>query len=122
MLRNVFRYRQRLLMMLVGIGGCTALLLTGFGLGDSIKNIVSFQYEEVTKYDIDVRFTDGQDESAQESFRTAMADSVSDVCFLYQSSMARAMDFHRDSESPRTERCCCPSASPRKWASGQGTP
>ena len=119
MLRNVFRYRQRLLMMLVGIGGCTALLLTGFGLGDSIKNIVSFQYEEVTKYDIEARFTDGQDESAQEAFRTAMADSVSDVCFLYQSSMAldfggktkdvtmlvggsglgRAMDFHRDSES-----------------------
>ncbi len=114
-------------------------------LGDSIKNIVSFQYEEVTKYDIDVRFTDGQDESAQEAFRTAMADSVSDVCFLYQSSMAldfgsktkdvtmlvggsglgRAMDFHRipkASPCPRTERCCCPSASPRKWASGQGTP
>ena len=39
-IRNIFRYRQRLAMMLVGIGGCTALLVTGFGLRDSIVNVV----------------------------------------------------------------------------------
>ena len=43
-LRNIFRYRQRMAMMLIGIGGCTALLLTGFGLRDSIVNIVPYQY------------------------------------------------------------------------------
>ena len=55
-IRNIFRYRQRLAMMLVGIGGCTALLLTGFGLRDSIVNVVDVQFEDVTKYDLQVYF------------------------------------------------------------------
>ncbi len=53
-IRNIFRYRQRLAMMLVGIGGCTALLVTGFGLRDSIVNVVDFQFETVTHYDLQV--------------------------------------------------------------------
>ena len=55
-IRNIFRYRQRMAMMLVGIGGCTALLLTGFGLRDSIVNVVDFQFENVTLYDLQVYF------------------------------------------------------------------
>ena len=55
-IRNIFRYRQRLAMMLVGIGGCTALLVTGYGLRDSIVNVVDFQFEEVTLYDLQVYF------------------------------------------------------------------
>ena len=37
--RNIFRYKQRFYMMVFGIGGCTALLLTGFGIKDSIKSL-----------------------------------------------------------------------------------
>ena len=37
--RNIFRYKQRFYMMVFGIGGCTALLLTGFGVKDSISSI-----------------------------------------------------------------------------------
>lgn len=55
-IRNIFRYRQRLAMMLVGIGGCTALLLTGFGLRDSIVNIMSYQFRDITQYDLSVYF------------------------------------------------------------------
>lgn len=55
-IRNIFRYRQRLAMMLVGIGGCTALLVTGYGLRDSIVNVVDFQFEDVTLYDLQVYF------------------------------------------------------------------
>ena len=43
-------------MMLLGIGGCTALLLTGFGINDSIKNIATYQYEEISVYDYKINF------------------------------------------------------------------
>ena len=65
MLRNAFRYRQRTAMMLIGIAGCTALIVTGFGLKDSVANIVNYQYDKITVYDVKVQF-DG-DESAIES-------------------------------------------------------
>ena len=55
--RNIFRYKKRLFMMLLGIGGCTALLLTGFGINDSIKNIASYQYEEISVYDYKINFS-----------------------------------------------------------------
>lgn len=54
--RNIFRYKKRLFMMLLGIGGCTALLLTGFGINDSIKNIAAYQYEEISVYDYKINF------------------------------------------------------------------
>ena len=85
MLRNVLRYRQRLLMMLVGIGGCTALLLTGFGLRDTIVDIANIQFAEVLQYDIEVYFSEGQSGQKQESFRTAMGDHA--VGFFHQSSV-----------------------------------
>ena len=43
-LRNVLRYKQRFFMMVLGIGGCTALLLAGFGIKDSIANVVDYQF------------------------------------------------------------------------------
>ncbi len=53
-LRNAFRYRQRFIMMILGIGGCTALLVAGFGLRDSISDLGTLQYGEVSLYDISV--------------------------------------------------------------------
>ena len=87
MIRNIFRYKQRLAMMLVGIGGCTALLLTGFGLRDSIVNIVDFQYEEVTVYDMEVYFSEGLTEDQQASFRRKTAEQCENVMFYHQSSI-----------------------------------
>ena len=52
--RNAFRYRQRVAMMLIGIGGCTALIVTGFGAKDSIANVLDYQYEEISLYDVSV--------------------------------------------------------------------
>lgn len=49
--RNLFRYKARLLMTVIGIAGCTALLLTGFGLRESITAIVDRQYGDIFKYD-----------------------------------------------------------------------
>ena len=91
MLRNVFRYRQRMLMMLVGIGGCTALLLTGYGLRDSIVNIVSDQFESVTTYDLQIYFADGQDTEEQQRFKEAVKKEVAGVHFFYQTGVE--LDF-----------------------------
>lgn len=53
--RNIFRYKKRFLMTVLGIGGCTALLLAGFGLKDSILSIATIQFDELYKYDMVVQ-------------------------------------------------------------------
>lgn len=50
--RNVFRYKKRLFMTVVGISGSTALLLTAFGLRDSVTSICDKQFDEISKYDL----------------------------------------------------------------------
>lgn len=57
--RNLFRYKKRLLMTVVGIAGCTALLLTGFGLKNSINDILDIQYGEISHYTAIVGFEPG---------------------------------------------------------------
>lgn len=49
--RNLFRYKKRLFMTIFGIGGCMALLMVGFGLRDSISEIVNNQYKKLWTYD-----------------------------------------------------------------------
>ena len=85
--RNIFRYRQRLAMMLVGIGGCTALLVTGFGMRDSIVNVVNYQYQEVTTYDMTVYFSNGQTEEEQADFIHDLQGKAENILFYHQSSM-----------------------------------
>ncbi|MBQ8834865.1 MAG: FtsX-like permease family protein [Oscillospiraceae bacterium] len=86
-IRNIFRYHQRLAMMLVGIGGCTALLLTGFGLRDSIVNVVDFQFEDITSYDMEVYFSGGMTQENMDTFREETASSVQDLMFYHQTSV-----------------------------------
>lgn len=57
-IRNIFRYRKRLVMMVMGISGCTALLVTGFGIKDSIADVAVQQFKEIQIYDLDVLFSE----------------------------------------------------------------
>ncbi|MEG0594108.1 MAG: FtsX-like permease family protein [Christensenella sp.] len=50
-IRNLFRYKKRVMMTVIGIAGCTALMLTGFGLQYSIGVIVNKQFDEIFVYD-----------------------------------------------------------------------
>ena len=50
-LRNLFRYKKRLFMTIFGIAGSMALMLVGFGLRDSISDIVHLQYANLQHYD-----------------------------------------------------------------------
>lgn len=54
--RNLFRYKQRMFMTVIGVAGCTALILTGFGLKDSISDIGGIQFGQVMKYQAVVAF------------------------------------------------------------------
>lgn len=60
--RNIFRYKKRLFMMVIGISGCTALLVTGFGIKDSIADIAAKQFQEIQVYDIGVSLKEDADE------------------------------------------------------------
>ena len=86
-IRNIFRYKQRLAMMLLGIGGCTALLVTGFGLQDSIKGITDKQFGEVTVYDMAVTFADPLTKEEQEDFRSEIRSQTDRVLFCEQGSV-----------------------------------
>lgn len=54
-IRNLFRYKKRFFMTVIGISGCSALLVAGFGLNDSISDIVPRQFKEVYHYDATLR-------------------------------------------------------------------
>lgn len=56
--RNLFLYKKRFFMTVVGIAGCTALLVTGFGLHDSISDIVEKQFDELAHYQMLVSLQD----------------------------------------------------------------
>lgn len=57
--RNIFRYKKRMVMTVLGISGCTALLVTGFGLKDSIVSIVAKQFDEIYNYQMAIELKEG---------------------------------------------------------------
>ncbi len=56
--RNLFRYKRRFFMAVVGIAGCTALLLTGLGLQNAINDIIDKQYGDLYRFNTIVRLDD----------------------------------------------------------------
>ena len=65
-MRNLFRYQRRFWMTVIGIGGCTALIVTGFGLHDSIFDILDKQFDEISLYDATVGLEDERRSQATE--------------------------------------------------------
>lgn len=76
--RNVFRYKQRFFMMVVGIGGCTALLVTGYGVKDTIADVADMQYEEVQLYDMSVTLKDSAEDMWEEELTQVLEESSAD--------------------------------------------
>jgi putative ABC transport system permease protein len=70
--RNIFRFKKRLFMMIVGIAGCMALVVTGYGLRDSITNIAEFQFDEIMHHDVSVTF---REPLTEELAAEALADA-----------------------------------------------
>lgn len=72
-LRNLFRYKQRLLMTVLGIAGCMAMMITGFGLKDSIGDISTKQFNDLWHYDAIVTRTGNPTAAQQRTLRQATA-------------------------------------------------
>ena len=72
-------------MMIVGIGGCTALLLTGFGIKDSIADFATMQYEEILTADASMTYKNesGRQENKQDILPGSLSDKMDDVCAEY---------------------------------------
>ena len=64
--RNLFRYKKRFMMTIIGVCGCTALIIAGFGLRDAIANMIPKQYGEIDKYDINISL---QEEKSEEELQ-----------------------------------------------------
>ncbi len=84
--RNIFRYKRRFFMMILGISGCTALLVAGFGINDSVKNVVNDQYDQIQLYDCSITFDKEMSQSRQERFAEKVHGDVEDMLFVYQGS------------------------------------
>lgn len=56
--RNIFRYKKRLAMTLIGIAGCTALMLTGFGLNNAIDDIIPKQFGQIYEHNATIQTED----------------------------------------------------------------
>lgn len=72
--RNIFRYKKRLLMTVFGIAGCTALLVTAFGLRDSIHEIVDRQFGELYQYNLTLYLTDDGVTETNAALHACMTD------------------------------------------------
>lgn len=72
--RNLFRYKKRFIMTIIGVAGCSALLLTGFGIKDSVNDIVDKQYGQIDKYDLIFVMDDENALSEDESLIKAVSD------------------------------------------------
>lgn len=81
--RNLFRYKRRMLMTVVGISGCTALMLAGFGLKDAISDIVAKQYNEIYNYSGYI----AMDDKMTEEERSAIYDELFEYDIETQNTM-----------------------------------
>lgn len=86
-LRNVFRYKRKFFMMVLGIGGCTALLVTGFGIKDSIATVAETQFNEIQLYDISMVLSESPTDADREEIKNTAAKLLSSYDYFAEMSM-----------------------------------
>lgn len=84
--RNLIRYKKRFFMTIIGIAGCTALLVTGFGLRDSIGDIIYKQFNEIFKYNLMVSIKNENSLEKSEILRNTISDksTISSFTAMHQ--------------------------------------
>ena len=95
--RNIFRYKKRFLMTIIGIFGCTSLIVTGFGIKDSISIIIPNQFEKVFDYDMQVNIKDTLSEEEKQNFITELGNRE-EVQKIVETYMTSATAVNGDSE------------------------
>ena len=88
-MRNLFRYQKRFWMTVIGIGGCTALIVTGFGLHESIFDVLDKQFDEISLYDATVGLDEDLTEEQKQGIENYLdgEEAVEDYMFTYQQMM-----------------------------------
>lgn len=85
--RNIFRYKKRFFMMIIGISGCTALLVTGFGVRDSVTNVARKQYDEIHVYDVAAVYAQEPDSIRKEELTQTLEPYASAWTFASELSL-----------------------------------
>lgn len=85
--RNILRYKKRFFMMVAGIGGCTALLVTGFGLKDSVADVADMQFEQIQIYDMSVSFKDVRSGEEEDAFTLEADESAQRYAYFSEQSV-----------------------------------
>lgn len=85
--RNLLRYKKRFFMTIIGIGGCTALLLTGFGLRDSIMSIVPKQFTQIQAYHFSLGLDESSSSSEDSALNRQLGEYAEDYIYIMQSSV-----------------------------------
>ena len=85
-IRNIFRYKRRLFMMVLGISGCTALLMTGFGLNDSVADFAEMQYEEILIADASIVYNNGDVNTLPASLQNTLDELTTYYLLLHEAS------------------------------------
>lgn len=80
--RNLFRYKKRFFMTIIGIGGCMGLLLVGFGLRDSIMDVGRIQYKEIQFYDGIVLIDEDAGEEEEKELELALEQDTAVEAFM----------------------------------------
>ena len=75
-IRNIFRYKKRVLMTIIGILGCTSLILVGFGIKDSIKQMIPNQYGKIFQYDMQITLKNGLEEKQKEEYLSSLKENA----------------------------------------------
>lgn len=87
--RNLFRYKKRFFMTVLGIGGCMGLLLVGFGVKDSVRSIGTIQYNDLLSYHAEIVLEDKTTPEEKEEVMDAMEKDKGIKSFMavYKTSM-----------------------------------
>ena len=74
-IRNIFRDKKRFLMMVIGVSGCTALLVAGIGIRATISKVADYQFDEISTYDITTIFSKNMTADRQADFLDDLSEA-----------------------------------------------
>ncbi|MBO5208183.1 MAG: FtsX-like permease family protein [Lachnospiraceae bacterium] len=95
--RNMIRYKKRFFMMILGISGCTALLVAGFGIKDSVANIADQQYSQIQIFDIGLTFADPMTEEERIALKEESLEIFEEMAYRLEESVD--LDFAGQTKS-----------------------
>ena len=92
--RNVFRYKSRMLMTILGIAGSTGLIVTAFGISDSVGDIADIQFGEINQFQAFVALDDGASSAEREDYLENLQniEEIDDSLLIYQENLTARME------------------------------